>query len=154
MVAHSRTTLRADRLRSLNAPRPVQVAVDERGWPVAVGIGGWGLGIGSLRQGKAGTGRLPIPNPKSLTPVKEILDRWRIDDEWWRAEISRMYYHVVLQSGQILTLFHDLIAGGWFVQTTGTSLRQPEPIQVLTPTIPGASAAARPAAAVPLRRIG
>jgi hypothetical protein len=51
--------------------------------------------------------------------VEEIPDRWRIDDEWWRKELARCYYQVRLRDGRALTIFHDLIEGGWFVQTVG-----------------------------------
>jgi hypothetical protein len=91
--------------------------------------------------------------------VAEILDRWRIDDEWWRKEISRLYYHVALEGGRLVTIFHDLVDGGWFIQTTATPRRQAEPVQVLAPR-----AAATPPAAIappaerqpnlPIRRIG
>jgi hypothetical protein len=37
--------------------------------------------------------------------VVELQDRWRIDDEWWRKEISRMYWQVVLEDGQQLVVF-------------------------------------------------
>ncbi len=55
----------------LNAPRPIQVTVDERGLPTAVVRGGQ-----------------PVV-------VATIADTWRIDDEWWRDEISRLYYQGV-----------------------------------------------------------
>ncbi|QFG04376.1 hypothetical protein Tbon_12120 [Tepidiforma bonchosmolovskayae] len=48
--------------------------------------------------------------------VTAIHDRWRIDDEWWREEISRVYFEVELEGGRRLTVFHDLVAGGWFLQ--------------------------------------
>jgi hypothetical protein len=96
--------------------------------------------------------------------VVEILDRWRIDDEWWRpalqgdatvgrAEVSRMYYHVALRNRQLLVIFRDLIEDGWYAQTNATPLSQPEPVEILTPRIPAAAASlsARP---TPIRRIG
>ena len=44
-------------------------------------------------------------------------DRWRIDDEWWRLNpISRMYFDCILIDGSHLTIFKDLINGGWFQQ--------------------------------------
>jgi len=47
-----------------------------------------------------------------------IEDRWRIDDEWWRAEpISRFYYAVLLGSGQRLVLYKDLVKNEWYRQT-------------------------------------
>ena len=48
--------------------------------------------------------------------VENILDVWRIDDEWWRLRISRLYYDVILEGGGHVVLFKDLIAGDWFAQ--------------------------------------
>ena len=52
---------------------------------------------------------------------------------WWRAEISRMYFQVVLEDGQLITVFHDLIEDGWYLQTTATPLKKAEPLRVLAP---------------------
>ena len=47
--------------------------------------------------------------------VLEILDTWRIDDEWWRKQpVSRLYYRVVLEDGTMAGLFKDLIGGQWY----------------------------------------
>lgn len=48
--------------------------------------------------------------------VTAVIDRWRIDDEWWREEIARLYRRVVLADERVLTLFEDLISGRWYVQ--------------------------------------
>jgi hypothetical protein len=48
--------------------------------------------------------------------VEVVRECWRIDDEWWRRPISRLYFSVVLENGKSLTLFQDLVQGGWFVQ--------------------------------------
>jgi hypothetical protein len=46
-----------------------------------------------------------------------IEDKWRIDDEWWRAApLSRFYYNVLLASGQRLVLYKDLVTGEWYQQ--------------------------------------
>lgn len=126
-------------------------------------------------------------------PVLEILDRWRIDDEWWRKEISRMYFHLVLAPrlagrpdgvriseetppsltprqaqgnplprkggrGLVLTIFHDLIEGGWFVQTVATPRQKAEPVHVLAPPVSTAITAADEESRVlrptPIRRVG
>jgi hypothetical protein len=113
MVKDSGTTVRADRLRPLNTPRPLRVETDERGRPTAVGLSGQGSGARS---------RPPLPRPRTRIPVEEILDRWRIDDEWWRKEVSRMYFHVALEGGQLLTLFQDLTTARWYGQITATPL--------------------------------
>jgi hypothetical protein len=79
-------------LTPLNMPRPLAVTVDNTGIPVAV-----------------------QHNGRTVT-VTEILDCWRIDDEWWREEISRRYYHLLLADGRRLSVFADLVAGGWYAQ--------------------------------------
>lgn len=88
MVAHSRASLRTDRLRALNVPRAVQVAVDDRGLPTMV----------------------------DDNAVEEVLETWRIDDEWWREPISREYRVVILDDGRSVTLYHDLLDGRWYAQ--------------------------------------
>lgn len=158
MVTHSGATIRADRLRPLNIPRPLRVESDERGWPVTV----------YLRGGQVTGDRVP---------VLEILDRWRIDDEWWRKDISRMYFRLVLSPegvrtfeetppslprkggrGLILTIFHDLIEGGWFIQTGATPRQKAEPVHVLAPpvstAVTGADEESRVLRPTPIRRVG
>ena len=49
--------------------------------------------------------------------VLEVLDTWRIDDEWWRKQsVSRLYYRVVLEDGTMTGLFKDLISDQWYQQ--------------------------------------
>ena len=48
--------------------------------------------------------------------VARVQNRWRVDDEWWRDEISRMYYELLLSNGAVLTVFHDLVSGRWYRQ--------------------------------------
>ncbi|MGQ9674387.1 MAG: hypothetical protein ACUVX1_01800 [Chloroflexota bacterium] len=57
--------------------------------------------------------------------VEEIRDRWRIDDEWWRRPISRLYYQVIMKDGRMLTLFHDLVDSGWFMQSDTMPVSRP-----------------------------
>jgi len=92
MVEDSGTAAGTGGLRPLNAPVPVVVDASPSGVPRAV-----------LRQGK-------------FVPVTRIIDRWRIDDEWWRSPIVRRYFLVELRDGQRLTLFHDLVRDAWYRQ--------------------------------------
>jgi hypothetical protein len=71
----------------------VTVRTDEHGEPVHV--------------------RLP---GKTARRVEVVRERWRIDDEWWRASISRVYHDIVLDDGRVVTLYHDLTDGQWYVQ--------------------------------------
>lgn len=92
MVENPRATDGARRLRRLNEPRPLVVETNEEGEPAAV-----------FWQGRAHA-------------VTAIADRWRIDDEWWRDEISRRYYAVHLANGSRLVVYCDLITGMWHLQ--------------------------------------
>lgn len=92
MVKNSRTASRPDHLRTLNAPRPIQIVVDQ-GDPVAMFHRGHRIA------------------------VEHIQDTWIVQDEWWREEIDRQYYALLFRDGVRRTVYHDRIAGTWFEQT-------------------------------------
>ena len=93
MVQDTRKTLRADTYRPVNTPEPVDVEEDSSGLPLAV------------------------RSPRRQA-IKTVEDRWRIDDEWWRRQpVSRLYYEVLLISGQRLVLYKDLIKNCWYRQS-------------------------------------
>jgi hypothetical protein len=48
--------------------------------------------------------------------IDEIIEAWRIDDEWWREPIIRQYVEVVLEGGGHVVLFEDLNAKQWYIQ--------------------------------------
>jgi hypothetical protein len=49
--------------------------------------------------------------------VGMIADLWEIDEEWWREKpIGRRYYRVVTEDERIVTIFWDLVDGGWYRQ--------------------------------------
>ncbi|MCK9518499.1 MAG: hypothetical protein M0R74_05650 [Dehalococcoidia bacterium] len=48
--------------------------------------------------------------------VLAIHESWRIDDEWWREEISRRYHLVELEGGRRITIFQDLVTDAWYAQ--------------------------------------
>ena len=48
--------------------------------------------------------------------VATVLERWRIDDEWWRTPRSRLYRRLLLADDRLLAVFEDLITGRWYVQ--------------------------------------
>lgn len=84
-------------LRALHQPRTARVWTDEDGWPVRVQI---------LRRGV---------RARAAHAVHQVRERWRIDDEWWRAPIARMYFDLVLDTGRSLILYFDEHEGAWFV---------------------------------------
>ena len=99
MVATAGEASRPYRLRTvtglspLNEPRPIAVAAGDEGEPVAVVLSGQRLA------------------------VERIEDVWRIDDEWWREEVSRLYYRLLLEDGRPLVVFHDLVRDQWCEQS-------------------------------------
>jgi hypothetical protein len=44
------------------------------------------------------------------------MEAWRVDDEWWRQEVSRLYFRLELEGGIRLTVFQDLISLKWYEQ--------------------------------------
>jgi len=94
VVAHPRATGSPGRARQLNRPRPLRVEAAEDGRPIAVWL----------------SGRHCV--------VEAVLEVWRIDDEWWRKRpVSRTYYSLLLEDGQTVTVYRDLVNGQWAKQT-------------------------------------
>jgi hypothetical protein len=82
-------------LGAIHAPQAVVVQTDRAGWPVMVQRPDW-------------------PRPRRVVGQ---LDRWRIDDEWWRERsVSRLYYALQLDDGATLTVYQDLVDGAWRLQ--------------------------------------
>ena len=78
--------------RALNLPRETGVLADKAGVPVAV------TGKGRRRR------------------VLQVMEAWRVDDEWWRQEVSRLYFRLEMEGGIRLTVFQDLVSGKWYEQ--------------------------------------
>ena len=114
----------ANTIKQLNEPVPVEVEAAEDGSPRRI----------CLRTVETETGPRKARSPRLRQQrqeyrairsdglwmtVSSIDDYWKINDEWWRGEeleIERLYFDVVLESNQRLTIFHDLISDGWFRQ--------------------------------------
>jgi hypothetical protein len=93
VVADTGKTLRADTAKPVNLPEPLAVEEDAAGLPAFVKL-------------------------KRRQKITAVEDCWRIDDEWWRSEpVSRLYYAVILVSGQRLVLSKNLIANSWYRQS-------------------------------------
>jgi len=82
----------ARRLRALNEPRRIRVETDPAGVPLALVLG------------------------RKRRTVSAIQETWRIDDDWWRSPLSRVYHQVVLEDGRTVVLYRDRVEGGWWLQ--------------------------------------
>ena len=80
-------------IRTLDLPLPIKVEVDQIGLPIYY----------------------YSKNRKRLK-ISIIRDRWRIDDEWWRKQLSRKYFTIVLENGLIITIFQVLLSHKWYSQ--------------------------------------
>ncbi|GBD32073.1 MAG: hypothetical protein KatS3mg081_2210 [Gemmatimonadales bacterium] len=145
MVAHPRAPLRVDRLRALNLPQPVEVRTDTEGLPAAVrfpiprsphpaghnipdspALAATTAGNIRPRTGpirRDGTARtktagleITTPNYEEWKPLEAIIEIWRVDDEWWRKPVARLYVEAVLEGGKRTLLYRDLATGQWFAQ--------------------------------------
>lgn len=71
-------------LRYLNTPRPIEVAVDERGAPCDLTVAG------------------------RRRAVVQIRESWIVCDRWWTDDpIERHYFDVVLDDGRRIELFRS-----------------------------------------------
>lgn len=93
MFQNPRETPGVDSIRPLNPPIPIEVRENKHHQPVMVVIKG--------RKVK-------------ITSINKI---WQIDEEWWRPQpIARRYYRVSTEEGRQITIFRDLVDGGWYRQ--------------------------------------
>lgn len=96
MVENSGKTAGISTYQPVNLPEPVSVEEDISGLPKAIKM-----------------------RPRQI--IVSIEDRWRIDDEWWRAEpVSRLYCSVLLKSGLRRVLFKDLVKNKWYQQSVNS----------------------------------
>ena len=137
MVKNPGTQARTGAIKLLNVPTPVGVRADPAGRPAAIATTS---PLSNTRPRTPASQRRrqrqpPHPNPlvpsrverrlegkgtkKSWQTVASIDDRWKVNEEWWRGQdqrIERMYYSVLLENGQRITVFHDMTKNEWFRQ--------------------------------------
>ena len=133
MVTNTRATPCPSGIQPLDEPRPVQVETGAADKPAAIGStrnrNVRALGHRPSKSSERTTDNLLTPfavqrarhGERTFSykwqQIIEVLDSWRIDDEWWRKQpVSRLYYRVVLEDGTMTGLFKDLISGKWFLQ--------------------------------------
>ena len=91
MEQNPRATTRTDGLRPLGLPRPLRV--------------------------RRVNGETHLRWRGREHRVAEVQEVWRLAEEWWREEpLARTYYRLLLDGGQLLTVFRDGHSGEWFAQ--------------------------------------
>ncbi len=53
---------------------------------------------------------------KQREPVREVVNRWRVDDDWWRAAISRTYLWLRTSTMMPEVNCEDLCTGDWYIE--------------------------------------
>lgn len=91
MVKNPGTPSRPHRLRALNEPRPITMLT-------------------------RGDRPIAIIDKETRHTVVQVQDTWVIQDEWWRQEMHRQYYCLLLDNGTLHTVYHDRIADTWYEQ--------------------------------------
>jgi len=114
--ARQKAAARADQLRPLNLPRPVEVELDEAGLPAVVAGVFRPSACPPVRSKPEEEHNEPISNGLAGKPVESIIEIWHVDDEWWREPISRRCVEVILEGGKHVVLYQDLTTSDWFVQ--------------------------------------
>ena len=91
---------RADQLRPLNLPRPINVALDEDGLPAAVGELCPSTPLPPCPSDNGDERITTTENAIAEKAVEAIIEIWHVDDEWWREPISRRCVEVILEGGK------------------------------------------------------
>ena len=72
-------------------PMPCKVQEDAEHRPVAVRLFGQAVGVAAIDE------------------------RWEDEEFWWRDDpVVRVTYQVTLENGQELTVFKNMLTGGWY----------------------------------------
>ena len=108
-------------IKPLNEPQPVEVRVGPGGEPLQLRIkttmSETATGSSRPRSRRSQNHQFSaIRSDGKWMSVIAIEDYWKINDEWWRGEeleIERLYFDVVIENNQRITIFHDLVRNTW-----------------------------------------
>lgn len=114
--ARQKAAARADQLRPLNLPRPVEVELDEAGLPAVVAEGFRPSAFPPFRLENEEEHNKAIDVGLVGKAVETIIEIWHVDDEWWREPISRRCVELILEGGKHVVLYEDLTTKDWFMQ--------------------------------------
>ena len=101
-----------ERLATLSPASPLP----ERRW--AVGSALKPLSVPVSAGVRAGAGGAPVEvqsRSGHWRTVRQTVDRWDVDTEWWTSQpVRRCYWRLALSDGGLATVYRDLVAGAWF----------------------------------------
>jgi len=110
-------------IKLLNAPRNIEVRVDNQRSPTSIRVPSSQndklLLVNSSLLVLEHAGSNYLVSDGRWIDVSSVLDLWKINDEWWRGpedEIARLYYRLRLSNGQQVTVYLDLVKNKWFRQ--------------------------------------
>jgi hypothetical protein len=49
-------------------------------------------------------------------PVSRVLNRWRLECDWWRNPIAREYWRLLVEDDLALECFCDRLTNAWYVE--------------------------------------
>ena len=76
----------------LSTPPTIEVTVDAAGEPVRLHWRRW------------------------QAEIAAVCNRWRVEEDWWRAEVARDYYKIRTDDGTLCVIFRDRHTGTWHLQ--------------------------------------
>jgi hypothetical protein len=48
--------------------------------------------------------------------VTAIVERWRVDESWWKRRVWREYFTLTTHSGLLVLIYHDVRNDTWRLQ--------------------------------------
>jgi hypothetical protein len=48
--------------------------------------------------------------------VVAVLERWRVDESWWRRRVWREYFTLITHTGLLVLIYHDVRDDTWRLQ--------------------------------------
>ncbi len=48
--------------------------------------------------------------------VDRVIERWRVDEGWWKRRAWREYFQLVTHSGLLVLIYHDVRIDQWRLQ--------------------------------------
>ncbi len=57
-----------------------------------------------------------VQSPAGCQTVIRVLNRWRIECDWWRLPIAREYWRLLLENELVVECFCDLKTAEWYME--------------------------------------